>query len=191
MLRATTRLQNLQLRGYATHNINHITIIGAGLMGSGIVQVAAQAGYKVTMVTCFNQVDTSEKALDNGRKIITSSLSRVAKKKHADDPALQKSFVDDVFKNISTSTDAIATVGSTDLVIEAIVENLGVKQKLFKQLDQAAQKTAIFASNTSSLPIGDIASATTRKSQFAGLHFFNPGKYMYLNSPSNEISRGH
>jgi 3-hydroxyacyl-CoA dehydrogenase len=155
-------------------SIQRITIIGAGLMGSGIVQVAAESGYKVTMV------DTSDKAIDNGKKIISTSLSRIVKKKFAEDPSAGQKYVDGVFANISTSTDAVQACKETDLVIEAIVENLSVKQKLFQSLDQVAPKSCIFASNTSSLPIGDIASATKRQDRFAGLHFFNPVPQMKL-----------
>jgi 3-hydroxyacyl-CoA dehydrogenase len=155
-------------------SINRVTIIGAGLMGSGIVQVAAEAGFNVTMV------DTSDKALENGRKIINNSLSRIVKKKFAEDPSGGQKYIDSVFANISTSTDALKASEQSDLVVEAIVENLSVKQKLFKDLDRTAPATCIFASNTSSLPIGDIASATNRKDRFAGLHFFNPVPQMKL-----------
>ncbi|KAI8894019.1 short chain 3-hydroxyacyl-CoA dehydrogenase mitochondrial precursor [Globomyces pollinis-pini] len=143
-------------------------------MGSGIVQVAAQSGYKVTMC------DTSDAAISNGKNIITKSLARVAKKKYPDDPEGANSFIQSVFKNIETSTDPNNAVKKTDLVIEAIVENLAVKQKLFKSLDANAPKHTIFCSNTSSLPIGDIAVSTNRRSQFAGLHFFNPVPQMKL-----------
>ncbi|KAI8916247.1 hydroxyacyl-coenzyme A dehydrogenase [Gorgonomyces haynaldii] len=160
------------LRGIST--IKEVTVIGSGLMGAGIAQVAAQAGYKVTMV------DTTQEALDKGHKIISSSLQRVAKKKFEGDEQKQKQFVQDVFKNVSSSLSAIEASKTSDLVIEAIVENLGVKQTLFRDLDQAAPKHTIFCSNTSSLPIADIASATNRKHLFAGLHFFNPVPQMKL-----------
>ncbi|ORX52412.1 hypothetical protein DM01DRAFT_1336784 [Hesseltinella vesiculosa] len=157
-------------------DIKNVTIIGAGLMGSGIVQVAAQAGCKVTMV------DTSDAALANGEKIINKSLARVARKKFADDEQQQKAFVDNVFANIAVSTDANSAVSQADLVVEAIVENLDVKKSLFAALDKAAPKDAIFCSNTSSLPITDIAQATPvdRQARFAGLHFFNPVPAMKL-----------
>ncbi|KAJ3330504.1 hypothetical protein HDU91_003555, partial [Kappamyces sp. JEL0680] len=77
-------------------------------------------------------VDTNDKAIENGKKIITSSLSRVAKKKYADDTAGAQSFIEGVFANISTSTSPVEAVAKTDLVVEAIVENLKVKQSLFK-----------------------------------------------------------
>jgi 3-hydroxyacyl-CoA dehydrogenase len=159
----------------SSHDIKHITVIGAGLMGSGIVQVAAQSGYKVTMI------DTTQKALDNGKSIIEKSLARVAKKKFPTESE-QQLFVQNIFENIELSMKANDVVKDTDLVIEAIIENLDIKQKLFKNLDQYAKPTTIFASNTSSLPIGDISATVTssRQSMFAGIHFFNPVPQMKL-----------
>ncbi|KAJ3191238.1 hypothetical protein HK101_007949 [Irineochytrium annulatum] len=160
----------------AAHQVQRLTVIGSGLMGAGIVQVAAQSKLPVTMV------DLNDEALQKGKAIISSSLKRVAKKKHEGDDAAQKSFVDDVLKRVTLTTDVEAAVKDTDLVVEAIVENLGTKQKLFKQLDGIAKPSTIFASNTSSLPISDIASVTSaaRQSRFAGLHYFNPVPQMKL-----------
>lgn len=143
-------------------------------MGAGIAQVAAQKGFKVTIA------DVADKALDNGRSIIDKSIKRVARKAHAEDEAAQKKLIDGVFANLATTTDADKAVSEADLVIEAIVENIGVKQKLWKQLDNAAPKGAIFVSNTSSLPIGEIFSVTGREAQTGGLHFFNPVPQMKL-----------
>ena len=143
-------------------------------MGAGIVQVAAQAGLKVTMV------DLSPKVLEKGTSIINTSLNRVAKKKHPDSSDDQNSFVTKVLSNITTTTDSAAAVQDTDLLIEAIVENVAKKQELFSTLDKIAPQKTIFASNTSSLPISDIASLTNRKDRFAGLHFFNPVPQMKL-----------
>ncbi|CEG70937.1 hypothetical protein CU097_012162 [Rhizopus azygosporus] len=157
-------------------DIKNVTIIGAGLMGSGIAQVAAQAKYNVTMV------DTSDAALENGKNIISSSLKRVARKKFADDEAKQKEFINQTMSNIKTSKDPNEAASSSDLIVEAIVENIDIKQKLFKGLDQAASADTIFTSNTSSLPVTLIAEATSeeRKKRFAGLHFFNPVPAMKL-----------
>merc|ERR1712136_191201 len=155
-------------------SVNHVTVIGAGLMGSGIVQVTAQAGINVTMV------DMNEDLLKKSTDRIGKSLSRVVKKKFADDPAKGEAFMTKTMGHISTGTDAVAAVGSTDVVIEAIVENLEVKRKLFSSLDAAAPQHAIFTSNTSSLPIGDIAAATSRQDRFGGYHFFNPVPVMKL-----------
>uniref|UniRef100_A0A9J8CA91 3-hydroxyacyl-CoA dehydrogenase n=1 Tax=Cyprinus carpio carpio TaxID=630221 RepID=A0A9J8CA91_CYPCA len=154
--------------------IKHVTIIGGGLMGAGIAQVAASTGHSVVLV------DTSEDILKKSAKGIESSLKRVAKKKFAEKPEDGEAFIQKILKNISTSTDAASVVQGTDLVVEAIVENLKVKQDLFGALDKAAPEHTIFASNTSSLPIADIASSTARLDRFGGLHFFNPVPMMKL-----------
>lgn len=116
--------------------------------------------------------DVSDAALDNGRAIITKSLSRVAKKLHPTSEVDQKALVAATFANITTTTDAAEAVAATDLIIEAIVENLSVKQALFRRLDDLAPKHTIFASNTSSLSIKAIAetSSLERQERFAGFH---------------------
>jgi len=172
-------LSLVSLRGFCTSvrpmaAVNHVTVIGGGLMGSGIVQVTAQAGINVTMV------DMSEDVLQKSVDRIGKSLGRVVKKKFAADPAQGEAFMAETLGKISTSTDAVATSAATDVVVEAIVENLGVKQKLFKALDEAAPSHTIFTSNTSSLPITEIAQATSRMDRFGGYHFFNPVPVMKL-----------
>ncbi|XP_076830837.1 hydroxyacyl-coenzyme A dehydrogenase, mitochondrial [Brachyhypopomus gauderio] len=154
--------------------IKHVTVIGGGLMGSGIAQVAAATGHVVVLV------DTCEDILKKSAKGIEGSLKRVVKKKFADKPEAGEEFVQKVLQNISTSTDAASVVKNTDLVVEAIVENLKVKRDLFSALDKVAPENTIFASNTSSLPIADIASSTGRVDRFGGLHFFNPVPMMKL-----------
>lgn len=160
----------------AQKDIQNITIVGAGLMGAGIAQVAAQAQLNVTMV------DLSPDQLQKGRDIISASVKRVAKKQFPDDSAKQTEYVDKTWSFINTSTESEPSVANADLVVEAIVENIAVKQKLFKALDAAAPQHTIFASNTSSLPITEIAKATSedRQKRFAGLHFFNPVPAMKL-----------
>lgn len=143
-------------------------------MGSGIAQVAAQAGQQVTIV------DQKQEFLDKSVKGITTSLNRVVKKKFADDPKAGEDFVKKTLGLIKTSVSAEEAVKETDLVIEAIVENIDIKQKLFASLDAAAPPNVIFASNTSSLSITEIASATKRQDRFGGLHFFNPVPMMKL-----------
>ncbi|KAF9971789.1 hypothetical protein BGZ73_005171 [Actinomortierella ambigua] len=155
-------------------NVKNITVFGSGLMGAGIVQVAAQNGFQVTMV------DLNEAALKRGQDIIGSSLKRVAKKAHPEDAAKQKELIDKTMANVKTSTDSEGASKDADLIIEAIVENLETKQKLFNMLDKAAPEHALFCSNTSSLPIADIAKATKRGDRFGGLHFFNPVPQMKL-----------
>ncbi|KAL7052623.1 hypothetical protein ACKWTF_004942 [Chironomus riparius] len=154
--------------------INHVTIIGAGLMGSGIAQVAATSGHRVTMV------ELDEKLLDKARKGIEKSLERVGKKQFKDEESKITGFVKESMDRISGSTDLSTVVKDTDIVIEAIVENLEVKQKLFSSIDSVAKPSTIFASNTSSIPINEIAKGTQRLDRFCGLHFFNPVPVMKL-----------
>ena len=104
---------------------------------------------------------------------IGKSLGRVVKKKFAADPAQGEAFMADTLAKISTSTDAVAVAANTDVVIEAIVENIGIKQKLFKALDEAAPSHTIFTSNTSSLPITEIAQGAWEEE---GFRTETPGK---------------
>ncbi|KAJ2862994.1 hypothetical protein GGH94_003893 [Coemansia aciculifera] len=156
--------------------ISRITVIGGGQMGSGIAQVAATHKHEVTLV------DVNQEALDRGKSYMAKSLKRVAKKKFAEDEAAQSRFVDEIMGRVSLSTKPQEAVSRADLVIEAIVENIKVKQDLFAQLSKAAPQEAILASNTSSLPIGKIAELLDeqRKQRFIGLHFFNPVPQMKL-----------
>jgi len=154
--------------------INHVTVVGAGLMGSGIAQVAAQTGHNVTLV----ELDSS--LIDKAKKSIEKNLERVARKQFKDDKAKISAFVSESLARINGSTDVKETVKNTDLVIEAIVENLEVKQKFFSSIDGVAKASTIFASNTSSIPITEIAKSTNRRDRFLGLHFFNPVPVMKL-----------
>lgn len=143
-------------------------------MGAGIAQVAASTGHSVTLV------DTSGDILKKSIKMIEGSLKRVTKKKFSDKPEAGEEFIKKVVQKVSTSTDAESAVQGSDLVVEAIVENLKIKQDLFSRLDKLAPPHTIFASNTSSLSICDIASSTNRQDRFGGLHFFNPVAMMKL-----------
>lgn len=138
------------------------------------MQVAAQTGHNVTLV------DVSADILKKSQENIAGSLARVAKKLYKDKPADGEKFVNDTKSRLKTATDASNAVKDADLVVEAIVENLEIKHKLFRTLDEAASTKTIFASNTSSLGIGDIASVTKRTDRFGGLHFFNPVPVMKL-----------
>jgi len=171
-------MASVLVRGMATSAaesaIKHVTVIGGGLMGSGIAQVTAAAGYDVTIVEINNQL------VEQAQNSIKNSLSRVAKKQFKDDAAKQDQFMSAVMKRLNGSSDLAGVVKGTDLVIEAIVEKLDVKHKLFESIDKIAPQHTIFASNTSSLSITDIASVTNRKDRFGGLHFFNPVPVMRL-----------
>ncbi|KDN41054.1 nad binding 3-hydroxyacyl-CoA dehydrogenase, partial [Tilletiaria anomala UBC 951] len=157
-------------------DVENVTVFGAGLMGAGIAQVLAhKGGYNVTLS------DVTDKALANGQNIISKSLTRIAKKSMADASADEQSkFVKGVVDSIKYSTDAKGSVKDTDLVIEAIVENIDIKRQLFELLDKEAPQEALFASNTSSLAIKDIAAATKRLDRFGGFHAFNPVPQMKL-----------
>ncbi|XP_047031901.1 hydroxyacyl-coenzyme A dehydrogenase, mitochondrial-like [Helicoverpa zea] len=154
--------------------IKNVTVIGGGLMGSGIAQVSAQAGQNVILV------DLSSDVLAKSQKSIGANLGRVAKKVYKDKPQEGEKFVAESMARIKTSTDPAEAAKSADLVVEAIVENMNVKHKLFSQLDAVAPNHTIFASNTSSLSINEICSVVKRKDRFGGLHFFNPVPVMRL-----------
>ncbi|XP_035221432.1 hydroxyacyl-coenzyme A dehydrogenase, mitochondrial-like [Stegodyphus dumicola] len=154
--------------------IKNVTVIGSGLMGSGIAQVAAQTGHDVILV------DVSEPILEKATASIKKSLQRVAKKTYAENPQDGEKFISETLKRLQTNTKPEDSVKNADIVIEAIVENISIKQDLFRSLDKAAPSSTLFASNTSSLSITDIASATQRKDRFGGLHFFNPVPVMKL-----------
>jgi len=154
--------------------IQEFVVIGGGLMGAGIAQVGAQTGHKVTLVDLNSQV------LEASQKRISDSISRVAKKQFKDDSDGAEKFKASVMGNLQTSTSADKALETADMVVEAVVENMALKQKLFKEFDAIAPAKTIFASNTSSLPISEIASSTNRLDRFGGLHFFNPVPVMKL-----------
>ncbi|KAK8853253.1 hypothetical protein IAR55_003955 [Kwoniella newhampshirensis] len=173
---AANRLSSVQRHLSTTQprgKVEKLTVFGAGLMGAGIAQVGAQNGLKVVLS------DVTDKALENGLTIISKSLSRIAKKKSPDDI---DGFTSSILKNIETTTDAVKAVENSDLVVEAIIESLKVKRDLFKFLDGKAKAECIFATNTSSLSVSEIAESCgpERQQRFAGLHFFNPVPAMKL-----------
>ena len=160
--------------GYLNASIQDIVIVGGGQMGAGIAQVAAQTGHKVTVV------DVNQEMLDRSKARISDSIKRVAKKKFKEDEAAAGSFVESALANVSCATCANEALISADLLVEAVVENMELKQKLFSEWDKIAPAKTIFASNTSSLPISEIAATTSRADRFGGLHFFNPVPVMKL-----------
>jgi len=154
--------------------VQKIMVIGAGQMGNGIAQVAAQAGYKVLLN------DLKPEFVEKGLSVIVKNLDRsVAKDK------LTLGEKDTILGRIVKSTD-LADAAAVDLVIEAATENLPIKLEIFKKLDLITPQHAILATNTSSLPITEIAAATQRPTQIIGMHFMNPVPVMKL----VEIIRG-
>lgn len=156
--------------------INKVGVVGCGLMGHGIVQVAAQGGCQVVAL------EAEQAALDRGLARVDKSLAKLASKnveKGKMDEAAAKAWVDEVRGRITGSTDK-KDLADCDLVVEAIVENLDVKKALFAELGGLCKDDTIFASNTSSFPIGEMADASGRPERFVGLHFFNPVQLMRL-----------
>jgi len=154
----------------------NIAVIGAGTMGNGIAHVFAQNNYKVHLI------DVSQESLDKGVATITKNLDRlVAKEKITEAIKLE------TLKNISPFTSITDGVKNSDLVVEAATENVALKLKIFKQLDEDAPKKAILASNTSSISITQIAAVTKRPEKVIGMHFMNPVPIMKL----VEIIRGY
>ena len=157
--------------------IGRVAVIGfGGLMGHGVAQMTAAAGYDVV------GVETQQDALDIGMKRIEGSLSKVAArkiKKGTLDEAGAAEEVQTVLDRIKVTTD-MKDIADVDLVVEAIVENMDIKLKFYKELGNIVQPNAIFASNTSSLQITAMAEASGRGQNFVGLHFFNPVQLMKL-----------
>uniref|UniRef100_A0AC35TMW9 Hydroxyacyl-coenzyme A dehydrogenase, mitochondrial n=1 Tax=Rhabditophanes sp. KR3021 TaxID=114890 RepID=A0AC35TMW9_9BILA len=155
-------------------SIQNVSIIGSGIMGSGIAQVTAQAKLNVVLV------DQDQKALDKAKTSIAKSIDRVAKKKFADNEADRHAFISSTLQSIQYTTDVKQAVRNADLVIEAVVENLGVKQELFKTIEANVQSDAIITTNTSSLRLAHIGANLKNKKQFGLLHFFSPVPVMRL-----------
>ncbi|MBY0097444.1 3-hydroxybutyryl-CoA dehydrogenase [Mesobacillus maritimus] len=151
-----------------------IMVIGAGQMGSGIAQVCAQAGYSIVLN------DLKTEFVERGLAVINKNLSR-----QVDKNKLTAEQRDEILARITPST-TLQDAEGVDLVIEAAVENMEIKTKIFAQLDEIAPKQTILASNTSSLPITEIAAATNRPEKVIGMHFMNPVPVMKL----VEIIRG-
>jgi len=148
--------------------IEKVGVVGCGLMGSGIAQVAAQAGCQVTVR------EVSGELVEKGLKAIEKNLQRLVEKgtlSDADRTAVRSRL---------RGTTRIEDLRDCDLVVEAIIEQLPAKKELFSALDTICPRTTIFASNTSSISITEMATATKRPDRFLGLHFFNPVPVMKL-----------
>ena len=148
--------------------IKKVGVLGCGLMGSGIAQVAAAAGYQ----TVAREV--AQPPLDKGKAGITKSLDKFVEK-----GKLTQADRDATLGRLSFSTD-IAALKDCDIIIEAVTEDLELKNGMWKELDSLCGMHTIFASNTSSLTIAAMAAATQRPDRFVGLHFFNPVPLMQL-----------
>jgi 3-hydroxybutyryl-CoA dehydrogenase len=154
----------------------NIAVIGAGTMGNGIAHVFAQNGYKV------NLIDVSEDALKRGMDNISRNLDRMLAKEKIT-PAEKES----TLKNILTCTSIAEGVRDADLVVEAATENVDLKCKIFRELDQYSPANAILATNTSSISITKIGAQTKRADKVIGMHFMNPVPVMKL----VEVIRGY
>ncbi|HDR3892833.1 MULTISPECIES: 3-hydroxybutyryl-CoA dehydrogenase [Bacillus] len=154
--------------------VQNIVVIGAGQMGSGIAQVCAMAGYDVKVQ------DLKQEQLDRGLAIITKNLARQVEKGRMKEEEKEATL------NRLTVTLDLDCVKEADLIIEAAVEKMDIKKKIFVNLDEIAPEHAILATNTSSLPITEIAAVTKRPEKVIGMHFMNPVPVMKL----VEIIRG-
>jgi 3-hydroxybutyryl-CoA dehydrogenase len=143
--------------------VKNVAIVGAGIMGSGIAQVSAMSGYSVTLT------DISVSQLDKAKRFIDGGLSKLVQK-----GKLVSENVESILSRIKTSDLLDESVRNADLVIEATFENLELKQKIFKDLEIFCKPSAILGSNTSALPITEIASATNSGNRLIGIHFMNP-----------------
>ncbi|EPZ34818.1 NAD(P)-binding domain-containing protein [Rozella allomycis CSF55] len=166
-------MHGIRKRFYST--INNVLVCGSGLMGRGIAQVTAFSGYNVTLY------DIKQDVLNKALELIKDNLNH-SFNKQLNDKTKAVEQTNKTLARIKASTDLNSTfvASSPDLVIEAIIEDLEAKKTLFAHLDKIAPPGVIFASNTSSLSITDIASGVSRKDNFVGLHFFSPVPIMKL-----------
>lgn len=149
--------------------IRKICVLGAGTMGAGIAQLCSVSGFKVSMR------DIDQKFVDGGFARIRGPLE-----KRVDKGKMTQEDVEKIIGGIEGTTDLAKAVMNADVVIEAIFENMQVKKDTFKEVDELCPDHVIFASNTSSLSITELASATKRPDRFIGMHFFNPAPVMKL-----------
>ncbi len=156
--------------------MKNIAVIGAGTMGNGIAHTFAQSGYKVQLI------DISQASLDKGIATITKNLDRMVTKERITEAQKQETL-----DNITTFTNVSEGVVNASLVVEAATENVDLKLKIFKGLDEATGDDCILATNTSSISITQIAAVTKRPDQVIGMHFMNPVPIMKL----VEIIRGY
>ncbi|BAO77719.1 3-hydroxybutyryl-CoA dehydrogenase [Winogradskyella sp. PG-2] len=156
--------------------MKNIAVIGAGTMGNGIAHTFAQSGFKVQLI------DISEVSLERGLATISKNLDRMVAKER-----ITEADKSETLGNIKTFTNTADGVKNVDLVVEAATENIDLKLKIFKQLDEVCDKNTILATNTSSISITHIAATTSRPEKVIGMHFMNPVPIMKL----VEIIRGY
>ena len=149
--------------------VKNITVLGSGVMGHGIAQVSATAGYNVVLR------DIKQEFLDKAMEKIKWSLDKLVSKEK-----ISKEEGDSIFSRITPIVDLNEAVKNAELVIEVVPEIMNLKKSVYAELDKAANPEVVFASNTSTLPITEIANTTSRPEKFIGIHFFNPPQLMKL-----------
>ena len=149
--------------------VKNITVLGSGVMGHGIAQVSATAGYNVVLR------DIKQEFLDKAMEKIKWSLDKLVSKEK-----ISKEEGDSIFSRITPIVDLNEAVKNAELVIEVVPEIMDLKKSVYAELDKAANSEVVFASNTSTLPITEIANTTSRPEKFIGIHFFNPPQLMKL-----------
>jgi enoyl-CoA hydratase/3-hydroxyacyl-CoA dehydrogenase len=150
-------------------SIKKVTVLGSGVMGHGIAQIAAIAGYDVALR------DIEKSFLDRAMDKIKWSLAKMVEKKK-----LTQTEADRVFSRITPMTDVQQALKDTDLLIEAVPEDMDLKKKVYHELNKYADSKTVYASNTSTLPITEMGALTDRPERFVGVHFFNPPQLMQL-----------
>jgi enoyl-CoA hydratase / 3-hydroxyacyl-CoA dehydrogenase len=149
--------------------IKNITVLGSGIMGHGIAQVSAMAGYNVILR------DIEQHFLDKAMEKIKWSLDKLVAKQKITEQQGQE-----IFSRITPIVDLAQSLEDCDLMIEVVPEIMELKKKVYAEVDKVAQQKTVFASNTSTLPITEIANTTSRPERFIGIHFFNPPQLMKL-----------
>ena len=149
--------------------VKNITILGSGVMGHGIAQVSATAGYNVVLR------DIKQEFLDKAMEKIKWSLDKLVSKEK-----ISRQEGDAIFSRITPIVDLSEAVKNAEMIIEVVPEIMDLKKKVYAELDSVAAPEVIFASNTSTLPITEIANTTSRPEKFIGIHFFNPPQLMKL-----------
>jgi enoyl-CoA hydratase / 3-hydroxyacyl-CoA dehydrogenase len=149
--------------------LNKITVLGSGIMGHGIAQISAMNGYQVVLR------DIEQRFLDSAMDKIKWSLDKLVEKNK-----IKREESDKIYGRIKPIVDLKDALIDTDLLIEAVPEDLDLKKKVYSEVDQFAEEKTVYASNTSTLPISEISQLTSRPERFIGLHFFNPPQLMKL-----------